>query len=311
LFFYFFFSSFAEGTIFDAHGKPSHEIIRIFRHAKPDLNLKQDVSLERLSQIAQDSFLRPRGSERLSPEACDFYHTRFGSLSGEKQKIILESFRKIGVLDARYPSSKNPDYILIHGSTVSNLRARLRFLASLVTEGKISLSESTHLIFLLGDRALFSSETEDELVRPAFVALEADWHPPEKLPENERDLGEFLWHQLVLPRELKKISPRFIKAPKKEGNARAQTEDCVQIFINETSHYFPEKALFLVISTNPFVDYQKRTTELAFYSQGLRGYRFEAAGDKAPVESELPAVTMGILMDNLARALHTEMQFLK
>ncbi|MGL5719827.1 MAG: hypothetical protein ACRCYP_03420 [Alphaproteobacteria bacterium] len=290
--------------MFDKRGNPSPEVRELFRLLK--LVLDEEASLKTLNEAAQNAFLRPDGSERLSQKAASFFEKQYGALSKEVREAILENFKKMGDLDARYPSSPAPHYILIHGSTVSDMRTRILFLASLLEEGKITLSAHTKLFFLLGDRELSSSE-KLEFAAPASVKLKKGWKLPEKLPENETDLGEFLWNQWLLPEALENLSPHFIKAPKKAEHTRAQTEDCVELFIKEASP-FPEEAVFLVISSNPFIEYQRKITELAFCRQGLEGFVFDAAGDKAPLNSVSPTIAIGVLMDNLARTLYTEVQ---
>ncbi|MGL5784081.1 MAG: hypothetical protein ACRCYZ_01145 [Alphaproteobacteria bacterium] len=132
----------------DENGAPSPETRALFRLLKPDLD--QGASLKTLSEIAQETFLRPAGSERLSKEALAFFQKHYGALPGETQKAILENFKKIGDLGARYPFFQTPDYILIHGSSVSDMRTRILFFASLVREGKVTLPTHAKLFFCWG-----------------------------------------------------------------------------------------------------------------------------------------------------------------
>jgi hypothetical protein len=307
---FFIFSSFcAWGVILDEEGKPHPEVIKICRKFQPDLG--EMSSLEELNKVGQEKFLRPAKTERLSKEAIQHYQRLCSSLSPEDQLEILEAFRRIGDIEPVYPLRKDPNYILIQGSTISNLRERIMFISFLLEKEKIKLLPNTKIVFLMGDRKLFDSETKEVLLDPTPFKLRQDWQHPEILPTNELDLGEFAWGQLDLPRELQEQTPIFVKAAKKTDALRAQTEDCVKEFLEK--HDVPEKSTFLVISGNPFVYYQKRVTELMFKKSGHsgKGFSFEAAGDTANTEEVKQVIAIGILMDNLARTLYTETQFLK
>lgn len=276
-----------------------------------DPHVPQNASLYELNTLAQEKFLRPAKTERMSKEAVAHYHALCASLSPQEQKAVIDAFRKLGVIEAIYPQYREPDYIHIQGSTLQNLRERIMFLASLVEEGKITLRPETKIVFLMGDRKLFDSETEEVLLNPAPFKLSADWKRPQDLPTNELDLGELAWAQLELPLALREKKPIFLKAAKKPNEIRAQTEDCVKEFL--ALYPIPKKASILVISSNPFVDYQKKVTELIFKKAGYAGtgLRFEAAGEAMAVGGRDPCITLGLLMDNLARTLYTEVQLEK
>lgn len=296
-------------SVLNDDGSPRTEVIQIFEKFNPQIG--PNPSLADLNAIAQKEFLRPAKSERLSKEAIAHYMALCSKLSAQDKDQIIENFRKIGDIDTVYPTNKNPDYILIQGSTIADLRGRLAFLGSLVNENKLSITPHTQIVFLLGDRKLFDSETKEVLLNPAPFKAKADWKVPENLPTNEMDLGEFAWNQVDLPAALASKTPLFIKAAKKPDAPRAQTEDCVRAFLEQ--HKIPNNATFLVVSGNPFVYYQKRVTELMFKKLGQadKGYRFEAIGDGPDVNKYDKSVGIGVLMDNLARTLYTEVQYTK
>ncbi|MBY0293501.1 MAG: hypothetical protein K2W92_09490 [Alphaproteobacteria bacterium] len=304
------FSFGAGGVVLDEKGQPHPEVIRIFEIFQ--FNLGPSPSLETLNRIGQKEFLRPAKTERLSKESIEHYKKLCSQLSPQDQDEILDHFRRIGDIEAVYPFRKDPNYILIQGSTLSSLRERIMFFVFLVEKEKIKLLPNTNIIFLMGDRDLFASETKEVLLNPAPFKLRKEWRIPKVLPTNELDLGEFVWKQLDLPPALQKQTPIFVKAPKKPNAPRAQTEDCVTEFLKK--HDVPEQSTFLVISGNPYVYYQKRVTELMFKKRGYGNKRFsvEAVGDATPIhENDDKFITIGILLDNLARTLYTEIQFLK
>jgi hypothetical protein len=304
------FSSFdVWGVVLNKKGAPLPEVTRIFEKFIPKLG--PTPSLTELNKLAQKDFLRPAKTERLSKEAIVHYKKLCAPLSLKTQDEIMDGFRKIGDIDPVYPLTTEPNYVLIQGSTISDLRERIMFLASLVNKKKIALLPETKIVFLLGDRDLFKSETKEILLNPAPFKQSEDWTVPKTLPRNELDLGEFAWKQLDLPPVLKGKSPLFVKAPKKPGAPRAQTEDCVRKFLEQQD--IPVHSRFMIISGNPFIYYQKRVTELVFKKLGYanKGFVFEAVGNAPDVNKFDKCITIGILMDNLARTLYTETQFLK
>lgn len=284
------------------------EVAQIFMKFTP--NLGPAPSLTELNTPAQKSFLRPAKSERLSKKAIEHYKALCSHLSPQDKEEIIDNFRKIGDIDPVYPLYTKPNYILIQGSTISSLRGRIMFLTSLIEKNKITLLPTTKIVFLMGDRALFNSETKEILLNPTPFKRRVNWKTPEKLPTNECDLGEFAWGQLDLPSVLRAKTPIFVKASKKPGAPRAQTEDCVRAFIEQ--HNIPENSRFLVISENPFIYYQKKVTELMFKTlEPHKGFIFEAVGNGFNLNQYNKCIIIGILMDNLARTLYTEKQFLK
>lgn len=292
------------GAVLNIEGKPLPELVNIFQKFKPDL--RPNPTLSYLNQIGQEEFLRPLNAERLSKEAIEHYKKLCSSLSFQDQNEILNNFKKIGDIEAIYPLYMDPDYILIQGSTLSSLRERLMFLASLVGEKRIILSPKIRIVFLMGERSLFDTETPEAFLNPTPFKLREGWLPPENLPRNEIDLGEFTWEQVELPSELRALNPLFIKARKKPTATRAQTEDCVKEFV-ETQD-IPQGSTFLIISENPYIYYQKKVTELMFKKLGYehKNLHFEAVGKGMSTNSTHPFIIIGLLMDNLARTLYTE-----
>ena len=270
------------------------------------------LSVTELNRIAQKAFLRPKKSERLSPEAFAHYKILCSSLSLKEQREIINLFQKIGDIDAVYPADTDPlpDYILIQGSTVPNMRQRVMFLADLIITGKLKLKEATKIIFLAGERALFASENHDVLMNTAPYKSNKEWHiQKENLPTDEREAAEMVWHQLDLPNELKIKEPLFVKSEKKASETRARTEDCAETWLNQED---VNEGIYYVISSNPFVYYQKRMTELKFRQAGYKeNYIFKGLGKEASLKDQPLEVSIGVLMDNLARCLYVETEFLK
>ena len=316
----------AHAEILDDQGNPSPDVQQIVRKFYPYLKSIKDLddqskekltsntnfSVEELNGIAQKVFLRPKGSERLSPEAYSHYKNICSNLSFEEQQEIINLFRKIGDIEAVYPRDTDPlpDYILIQGSTVPNMRERVMFLADLITTDKLKFKESTKIVFLAGERALFDSETPDVLMNTRPFKCNPEWHiDKEDLPTDERHAAEMVWQQLDLPKELRVKEPLFVKSEKKTTEKRAQTEDCVATWLTQEDI---KEGLYYVISSNPFVHYQKRVTELKFHQAGYKdNFVLKGLGPEAPLKPQSREISIGVLMDNLARCLYIEAQFLK
>ena len=128
---------------------------------------------------------------------------------------------------------------------------------------------------------------------------------PSDLPNNEKQLSEFLWAQLDLPEQMRGLTVHFINAEKKENTSQAQTEDAVKQWLMETP---PALATHCwVVSSNPFIAYQKKVTH-----RGIKEVMpestisVEGIGPEAPLRSFPQAIALGVLLDNLARTLYEE-----
>jgi hypothetical protein len=117
-----------------------------------------------------------------------------------------------------------------------------------------------------------------------------------------------VWQQLELPLALKQIKLLFIESEKKEGEARAQTEDGALSWLKQGK---VREGLYIIISSNPFVYYQQRVIELKFRQAGYKnGFTFKGIGREAPLKDYPKEIAIGVLMDNLARTLYVEKAFL-
>lgn len=299
----------AHALVLDERGNPSEQLLGIFQAL--NIPLPEHPTATDLNTIAQERFLRV--GERASEEARTLYQKRLGDLSEEQRKTLFQQVDALGVLKAVFPPSDvAPDYILVHGSTAPNLRIRLAFVAQMFRENKILMQSDRKpkLIFCLGDRNLFDAEGESVLLDPSPFALRPGWQRPQTLPTNESGLGEFIWNQADLPDVLRNLPVFFIKAPKKPGAVRAQTEDTVRAFLAEESQNFPKNPVLFVVSSNPFVNYQTLCTKLIFGKQGYQDAIFKGMGPATPYVQSPSVQALGTLLDNLARTLYVEVQLL-
>ena len=302
--------------------RPSEDVVKVFQTLQ--LPITPNPSLQELNAIAQDRFMRSKGCERLSEKALAFYRKNWGTLSLAQREELTALFEKIGTMgDVEAPSSKPPSFVLILGSTVQNMRGRVMFVNNQVRKSLLRFDgeKSPELDFLLGKRPLFkdasttsSPEDKNALVDPSPYPLKPGWRVPTTLPEDEVELGEWVWGQLALSKPLADQHVFFIKAPKKEGQSRSQTDDTVNTFIEEREGSFPKGAVFWVVSSNPFIEYQTQVVELCFRKAlgkevDEKGYTFVGVGfGQTSPSHPLDADGLGTQLDNLASVLYTRVQ---
>ena len=322
-------SPFAYGGLLNEKHEVLPEVVEIFSYFqntfKPSSNYSQATvrrifttkraTLSELNALAQENFLRPPRSERFDEVAIQHYHALCAHLSEDGKQHIIDLFAQIGDISAIYPKRPDPVYILIYGATVPTMRNRVMFLATLFESGALNPATTAEIIFLVGERGLYASETPQVLRDPSPYPRCPGWQPPAELPHDEREAAALVWEQLDLPAVVREKPFRIIKSAKKPGATRAQTEDTVQAWLESSSNLSREPDLkighCLILSSNPFVYYQQRVTELSLKKlEQTSHFSCEVVGDKAPV---LPSkdVMIGILLDNLARTLYVEEELQK
>ena len=292
--------SFAD--ILTISGAPNQAVVQIFSTFDPSLN--ENPTLPKFNDYAQKHFLRPSGAERLALSSKEFYRDLLGGLSDNKKESLINQFDDIDFIQAIAPVASNPDYILVMGSTVMNQRYRIKFLNDLVAAGKLNITDQTQIVFLVGDRPLFDSETLEAFMNPSpEYPIRQGWVAPKELPANELDIPEFLWDQMLLDPKLRTAKAIFIRAPKREGTTRSDTSDTVVGWIDQ-HHVKP--GLCLIISSNPHILRQKLVVETLFNKKGFQGFRFDAAGPAYPLNKNDLDGDLGQLLDTLARTLYQE-----
>lgn len=294
----------SQAIISDDKGQIAPEILEIVSYFNPEL--KNSADIFKLNDFAQQKFLRPKGAERLDEKSIAHYKKLCTELCVKTKEKILGLFKQLGDIDPVYPMHKNPDYICIQGSTVPTMRERLMFLSKLVDEKKINILPATKIVFLVGERALFKSETTTVLLNPAPFALNPSWKEPKILPDDEIEAAKLIWNQLKIAAPLRAKKPLFVDAKKKNGNSRAQTEDSTQVWLTSNN----VRGRIAMISSNPFVGYQLAVMKLAIKKVGLKNEVYvEGMGSGATSEEKDVDISLGILLDNLARTIYTTVKF--
>lgn len=290
----------SQAMITDDKGQLLYEVFEIASYF--DSKLGNSTDILKLNDFAQQKFLRPQRAERLDEKSLSHYKKLCARLSAKTKKKILSLFKQLGDIDPIYPIHNNPHYICIQGSTISSMRERLMFLSQLVDEKKIHISPSTKIVFLTGERTLFKSETTTVLLNPAPFAIDSSWKVPQILPGDEAEAAKFIWNQLKIAAPLRTMQPLFINAKKKNGNTRAQTEDSTQAWLTSNN----VRGIVAMVSSNPFIGYQLEVMKLAIKKAGLENeIQAEGMGNAATIEQQDIDISLGILLDNLARTIYT------
>lgn len=144
------------------------------------------------------------------------------------------------------------DYAVVLGGTLPSLRRRLWFLKQEWERGV----RFRHLVFLSGNRELYKNqEDEEDFIDPSFnlYPISEDWTYDNKLPENERDVAEFVWKQMKLPKEWEsRISVSFMKVDIKNKDEKLgeSIKELLPVWISNISN--PGTVLF--VSSQPFIE---------------------------------------------------------
>jgi hypothetical protein len=217
-------------------------------------------ALELLHGFAEEHLRRPEGSERLDDIAKASYHRLVAPLSDNERRYLVSLFDVLGDVGPVEPLNVPYDYIFIHGSTVPGMRRRLAALATCVEKKTFEIGPSTQVIFFDGERPLFAKETLEVLLDPSPYVRDPTFTPPPTPPTDEREAAEMVYRQLWLPTPLRNAPAEFVHAPAEPGQTRAHTQGVVRYWV-QNDHPRPGRAL--MVSDNPFVEYQRLATLLA------------------------------------------------
>jgi len=272
-------------------------------------NHTKNISLNDLNDIAQVVFLRPNTIERKDSKPLN---KNFLPYTNER---LLNLFRTIGDIDTKYPKRQTYRYVLLNGSTVKNMRFRLKTLVTLVKAGRLIIDKNTEIVFLTGARDLFPEENEQQFVDPSPLKQDPKWQRPDKLPTTEDQAAEWIWNQSNLPPSLRHAQIIFIKAKKipefdpvtrTTSFKRPTTLSTFQAWIEE---YKPHPGKCVSISNQPYVHYQAASFNGVLKKEGLleKGFTVEGVGfSSKPKTLESFKDDIAIYMDNLARSIYVE-----
>lgn len=275
----------------EKYGKEAEAFMDDFKHN----HTPQPLTLNAIGQVA---FLRKQHEERSSLVAQPRFKTYANAL--------FPLFTQLGDVEDVYPGEKEYDYILLNGSTVLNMRERLHTLSDLVQRGAITLTSQTQIVFLTGNRDLFSPQEEGSLNDPHPFTQDSGWKPSHPLPKSEYEAAQWVWAQSQLPDQLRAAKIIFVNAPKTQSIhketgkviwVRPTTAGTIKTWMQTN----PKPGKCLVISSQPFVYYQVLTTRKNLGAN----FDIHGAGQSTMSQESFPG-QVDIFLDNLARCLYTE-----
>lgn len=192
-------------------------------------------------------------------------------------KQMRDLFVRVGMVNALYPTHKNYDYILLLGSDVPDMQARIAFLDELIKKGVTAFQ----LIVLSSDRPLY------------------DYEMPYKNARSEQEMIQALLEKTDTQKWPKIFfCSAYGKTDSQGTHQRATTEDTVKAWLAT----YPRAGTCLVISQQPYSGRQHAVME-AYLKDG---WSVETVGPQLAPDFKLED-----MLDTLARWLYQEFRNIK
>lgn len=167
------------------------------------------------------------------------------------------------------------------------MRRRTRYFLKLFKDHKIEFGE---LIFLAGERPL------DPEVEPNDL-----WWNIEVIPKTEAEAAEVVWSQVAHEEGItfkpKFLSTPMIQDPETRIVRRPGTMDTIRNWLSTN----PKQGRVLLVSNQPYCDYQREATKQAVVEQGQwrEPLEIDVVG-----EQESSHTNVAVLLDTIARYIH-------
>ncbi|MDF2550583.1 MAG: hypothetical protein K0S07_1650 [Chlamydiales bacterium] len=244
--------------------------------------LKTDGSLDSLLEATQKHWLKQEQERWQMQDTL--------SKDDPKYQQMLNAINDLGCIQAKQPRQMSYDYALLLGSGLPDSVKQLQFLSELAAKGV-----RFQTLYMLSSNRPLDPDTESKARRDQLLPSSIDC-------QSEIELLQALYNHLPLSPELRKVPVVWVSASLKfdsEGHATRPTPaDVIQEWLK--SH--PRPGSCLAISQQPYIYYHKATLRHLL----SQDFTLEAVGGKAEENLPLP-----VHLDNLARWLFTERQFLK
>lgn len=224
------------------------------------MEIHHDGTLKSIVETTQKAWIQT-GKERW----------QFEEKEKEKWNAAFPLLKKIGCVDKVEASQKRYDYCLVLGGLSQRMQKRFDLLIEEWEKGV----RFDRLIFLTGERNL------DPQVEDLAVLL-----------QTEAQAMEYLFQKANVSEDLRQIPLQIISASA-GGKRRATTADTVAEWLKTN----PSPGLCLVLSNQPFVDYQNAVLKTFL----PKTFQIETIGKEAD-----PDTFFAVYLDNLARFLYQE-----
>ena len=178
--------------------------------------------------------MRPLNSERtdvIDPKSLDL-------------NALKQCAKTLGMLDEIKPKLKVYPRVIASGGFQFRLEGRLHYFIKLIKSGEIGGVK--HLLVSVGDRALANFEAAKQ-----------------QGAKTEADMARLVVKDLTekFPEIFKVITVDFHNALRKPDDIRARTDDAAE----QTSKMYVQETPVLLISDQPFCQYQHETFQIPFY----------------------------------------------
>eukprot|EP00210_Caulerpa_lentillifera_P008774 g8370.t1 len=242
------------------------DYVAIFITGEPLFSPEQSPreQLTRANDFAQRTFLRSTGKERWEMGGGQSHQVKLIA----NPELFLPTFGAFYMLLPVYPVQQECDALIIHGSTINNMRGRLAFATELLERGL----RAKKIFFLTGARKLAKREHEAAQKLSRDLKEQGTEILP---PKFEHQAAQMLVDLSPLKGQVEVIDGHI-----PEGRERPTTVTTVQTWLE---HYSakgqPLPRTIVAVSTNPFIIQQDADLRLVLMMAGHTDCQVETVGD--------------------------------
>ncbi|QQR49513.1 hypothetical protein IPF37_01560 [bacterium] len=274
---------FKSPSVFDSAGKLNTDLLSLL-----DLmNIQHDGSLADVVTKTQAQWLRQVGKERW--EMPEFVVDQLDQ--------FLSLLDRLGCITQVAPAQQHYDYALLLGATLARMRTRLGYLITLWNQG-IRFDK----LVLLGGQRILEKDFEglDALLDRENIDLpiRKDWQFSGTLPTTEMQMMVLVYDQAEMPKEMRNVPVVMVDSPMRQRSDGMPTRPTTIDTITDWLKTSPLAGSCLVLSNQPFVQYQHSVVKTALPEQ----FFVETVGHAVEGENHHKAV----YLDTVARWLYQE-----
>lgn len=249
------------------------------------------LTLEEMNTHAQANWLRKPGQERwqMDPNAI--------AIDAVQKAAIRNALEALGFIAEVVPVMNHADYIVILGSTVTNMRRRTAYALKVLEH-----MPAANVVYLTGNRKLDPVKESQAVLLDKREIRVRGWKQQGALPDDENEVAVFIWTQITTKRC--EVFPTF-----KDG-ARPTTNDTIKTLLQ---HLPKDRVISIIfVSANPYVPYQRETIKPLIMEANAKGYKLQtemvgpanvedAEGEKDK-DDNIKSIEM---LDNFARYIYS------
>lgn len=263
--------------------------------------VKHEGSLASIVDATQEAWvkkIRPGNTERWEISAD------ITAQFEEKRDRLLLLLQQSGFVDPIFPQKNRYDQVLILGTTMQSMLAKVAFVNNLFTRGGLTVQEK--ISFLTGNRNLNEHETSEAFF-DTCCALGLTIHTtPTKFPRTEMGMAWYILHSITLAAGWTKVIQSTVPISHidwKSDIGRSHTVDTLRTWLAYYPNSWKERERsapqdILVISEQPYCKYQDET----FRTEMPHTFTVETVG-KIDYETQ-GKVPIALYLDSVARYLY-------